>query len=100
MRRRTSRSPRTSRLLCATPTQFGFTAAGGKLRGHADGVIVAGPDIGIRWPALTAWCEEHELPYQGVPVGTIKRYATGKGNADSRRLPRGSEQPDQKPLAD
>jgi hypothetical protein len=33
-------------------TQFGFTAAGGKLRGHADGVIVAGPDIGIRWPAL------------------------------------------------
>jgi hypothetical protein len=36
----------------AEGTQFGFTAAGGKLRGHADGVIVAGPDIGIRWPAL------------------------------------------------
>ena len=34
---------------------------------------------------LTAWCEEHELPYQGVPVGTIKRYATGKGNASRRR---------------
>jgi hypothetical protein len=32
--------------------QFGFVAAGGKLRGHADGVIVAGPDVGIRWPAL------------------------------------------------
>lgn len=32
--------------------QFGFAAAGGKLRGHADGVIVAGPDIGVRWPAL------------------------------------------------
>ena len=30
---------------------------------------------------LTAWCEERELPYQGVPVGTIKRFATGKGNA-------------------
>ena len=32
--------------------QFGFEAAGGRLRGHIDGVIVAGPDIGIRWPAL------------------------------------------------
>ena len=31
---------------------------------------------------LTAWCEEHGLAYQGVPVGTIKRFATGKGNAD------------------
>jgi Holliday junction resolvasome RuvABC endonuclease subunit len=30
---------------------------------------------------LTAWCEEQGIPYQGVPVGTIKRYATGKGNA-------------------
>ncbi len=30
---------------------------------------------------LTAWCEHHNLPYQGVPVGTIKRHATGKGNA-------------------
>ena len=30
---------------------------------------------------LTAWCEHHEIPYQGVPVGTIKKYATGKGNA-------------------
>ena len=31
---------------------------------------------------LTAWCEEHEVPYQGVPVGTIKRHVTGRGNAD------------------
>lgn len=31
---------------------------------------------------LTAWCEEHGIPYQGVPVGTIKRHVTGKGNAD------------------
>ena len=30
---------------------------------------------------LTAWCEHHQIPYQGVPVGTIKKYATGKGNA-------------------
>ena len=31
---------------------------------------------------LSAWCEQHAIPYQGVPVGTIKRHATGKGNAN------------------
>lgn len=31
---------------------------------------------------LTAWCEHHTIPYEGVPVGTIKRFITGKGNAD------------------
>ncbi len=30
---------------------------------------------------LTAWCEHHQIPYQGVPVGTIKKHTTGKGNA-------------------
>jgi len=30
---------------------------------------------------LSAWCEGAGVPYQGVPVGTIKRFATGKGNA-------------------
>lgn len=30
---------------------------------------------------LTAWCEEREIPYQGIPVQTIKKFATGKGNA-------------------
>jgi hypothetical protein len=33
-------------------SQFGFTAAVGRLCGHIDGVIVAGPDIGVSWPAL------------------------------------------------
>ena len=32
--------------------QFGFSIAGGAIRGHIDGVIVAGPDVGISWPAL------------------------------------------------
>ena len=31
---------------------------------------------------LMAWCEHHQIPYQGVPVGAIKRHATGSGNAD------------------
>ena len=30
---------------------------------------------------LTAWAEQHKIPYQGVPVGTVKKFATGKGNA-------------------
>ena len=30
---------------------------------------------------LTSWCEREQVAYQGVPVGTIKRFATGKGNA-------------------
>ena len=30
---------------------------------------------------LTAWAELRGVPYAGVPVGTIKRFATGKGNA-------------------
>lgn len=35
---------------------------------------------------LTAWCEHHQIPYQGVPVGTIKRNATGKGNASKAEV--------------
>ncbi len=36
--------------------------------------------------SLTAWCEERGLAYQGVPVGTIKRHVTGKGNADKQAV--------------
>ncbi|OQA29935.1 MAG: hypothetical protein BWY59_00027 [Verrucomicrobia bacterium ADurb.Bin345] len=35
---------------------------------------------------LTAWCEESHVPYQGVPVATIKRHGTGKGNADKTAM--------------
>lgn len=35
---------------------------------------------------LGAWCEHHRIPYQGVPVGTIKKYATGKGNASKDEM--------------
>jgi hypothetical protein len=31
---------------------------------------------------LTAWCEQNGIAYQGVPVGTIKRFIAGKGNAE------------------
>jgi len=35
---------------------------------------------------LTAWCEENKIPYEAVPVGTIKKFATGKGNADKEAM--------------
>ena len=43
---------------------------------------------------LTSWCEERVIPYEGVPVGTIKRHVTGKslprtcsgGNASKREV--------------
>ena len=35
---------------------------------------------------LTAYCEERSIPYQGVPVGTIKKFATGKGNANKEAM--------------
>ena len=35
---------------------------------------------------LTSWCEHHDIPYQGVPVGTIKKHATGKGNASKEDM--------------
>lgn len=35
---------------------------------------------------LTEWCEIHKVPYQGVPVGTIKKHATGKGNASKEEM--------------
>ena len=35
---------------------------------------------------LTAWAEHSSIPYSGVPVGTIKRHATGKGNADKAAM--------------
>lgn len=31
---------------------------------------------------LTAWAEGRKIPYIGVPVGTIKRHITGRGNAN------------------
>ena len=31
-------------------------------------------------------CELREVPYTGVPVGTVKKVATGKGNANKRAM--------------
>ena len=35
---------------------------------------------------LETWAELRGVPYQGVPVGTIKRHATGRGNATKEAM--------------
>ena len=35
---------------------------------------------------LTSWCEHHQIPYQGIPVGTIKKHITGKGSANKQAI--------------
>lgn len=35
---------------------------------------------------LTSWCEHHQIAYQGIPVGTIKKHITGKGNANKQAV--------------
>jgi hypothetical protein len=49
--------------------QFGFSIAGGRIRGHIDGVIVGGPEVGIRWPALF----EHKALNQKSWTDLVKR---------------------------
>ncbi len=49
--------------------QFGFAAADGRLRGHADGILAGGPDIGLRWPML--W--EHKALGQKSWTDLVKR---------------------------
>ena len=43
----------------------------------ADAARVYGALFGV----VTSLCEELGIPYEGIPVGTIKKYWTGKGNA-------------------
>ena len=35
---------------------------------------------------LTAWCEHHEISYTATPVGTIKKFTTGMGNANKQAM--------------
>jgi len=35
---------------------------------------------------LTAHCEEHHVPYRGIPVGTIKKHICGRGNANKQAV--------------
>lgn len=35
---------------------------------------------------LTAWCESRGIAYEGVPVGTIKKFIAGKGNVSKQQV--------------
>lgn len=53
-------------------------------RGHkgTDAAQIYGGIVAI----ITGCCEQWELPYEGIPVGTIKKFATGKGNANKAAM--------------
>lgn len=35
---------------------------------------------------LTSWCEHHQIPYSGVGVGTVKKFATDNGAAKKDQM--------------
>lgn len=35
---------------------------------------------------LMSWCEELTIPCEGIPVGHIKKFATGKGNSPKDKM--------------
>jgi len=55
-----------------------------EVRGHkgTDAAHVYGGIVAI----ITEHCELKEIPYSGIPVGTIKKYATGKGNSNKEAM--------------
>jgi len=84
-----------------------------ELKSHTDGIDAvyfeevrrhAGVDAAHAYGGfmahLTAWCEHHEIPYQGVPVGTIKKHASGKGNAGKDLMIQAAQQRGHQPTDD
>ncbi len=49
---------------------------------------------------LTSWCEMNKIPYSGIPVGTIKRFITGKGNASKMEVIKAVEALGHSPIDD
>lgn len=48
--------------------------------------------IGGLKTTLTVWCQERGIPCQGVPIGAIKRWLTGKGIADKEAMLRAANE--------
>ena len=38
------------------------------------------------WSHLLSWCEEAAIPCSGVPVGTIKKFISGRGNCNKQAV--------------
>lgn len=54
-----------------------------EVRAHAGNL--AAHSYGAFWGILTSWCQERGVPFEGVPVGTIKKRA-GKGNLNKEQM--------------
>lgn len=50
--------------------------------------------------ALTMFCEDNGIPYQGVGVGTIKKHITGKGNANKEKVIKAVQELGHNPIDD
>lgn len=71
--------------LHAAHGQFAITHVGFEaVRRHlgTDAAHVYGGLMGV----LQMWCERHKIAYQGIPVQEIKKYWTGKGNANKEAM--------------
>jgi Holliday junction resolvasome RuvABC endonuclease subunit len=55
-----------------------------EVRGHkgVDAAHIYGGIVAV----LTSFCEDLGIPYQGIPAGTIKKHATGKGNSNKELM--------------
>ena len=55
-----------------------------EVRAHkgATAAQVYGGIIGV----IGAFCESRDIPYTAIPVGTIKKHATGKGNSNKAAM--------------
>jgi Holliday junction resolvasome RuvABC endonuclease subunit len=63
-----------------------------EVRAHKHKAVDAAHVYGGFLGTLSLWCEEHGIPYVGFPVGTIKKEATGKGNAKKEDMIRAAEE--------
>lgn len=52
--------------------------------GHA--ATYAAQMYGAFQGALMTWCHDASCSFEGVPVGTLKKWATGKGNANKAAM--------------
>jgi hypothetical protein len=54
--------------------QFGFSIAAGRIRGHVDGVIVNGPDLGLPWPVLWEHKSANTKSWNGFAKNGLKEW--------------------------
>lgn len=68
------------------------------VRRHAG--TIAGQTYGGFMAVLQMFGDDHQIPYEGVSVGTIKKFATGNGNASKMDMINAMEQKGHRPRDD